>query len=107
MKYQVFLVQDAEDDIFSIYSYISKKDSIAHASYVYNKLQDACYSLEHFPFRGHIPLELNTIDVRGFLQIHFKPYRIIYQVQENKIFIHCVLDGRRELQELLQNRLLR
>jgi toxin ParE1/3/4 len=107
MKYQVYLIQDAEIDIFSICSYIGHQDSKSRALYVYEKLQEYCFSLEHSPFRGHIPPELDALGVRGFLEIHFKPYRIMYQVRETKVFVHCVIDGRRELQELLQNRLLR
>ncbi len=56
---------------------------------------------------GNVPPELERISVTGFLEIHFRPYRIIYQVIENDLFIHCILDGRRDLQTLLQERLLR
>jgi toxin ParE1/3/4 len=42
-----------------------------------------------------------------FREIHFKPYRIIYQIVESDVYIHAVLDGRRDLQELLEIRLLR
>jgi len=34
-------------------------------------------------------------------------YRIIYEVVESNVFVHCVLDGRRSLQELLEMRLLK
>jgi hypothetical protein len=41
------------------------------------------------------------------LEIHFKPYRIIYQIVGRTVFVHCVLDGRRAVQEMLERRLLR
>ena len=59
------------------------------------------------PERGHIPPELERIGVFGFREIHFKPYRIVYEIERKGVFIHCVLDGRRDLQELLESRLLR
>ena len=31
----------------------------------------------------------------------------IYQIEGQTVFVHCVLDGRRDLQELLERRLLR
>jgi len=37
----------------------------------------------------------------------FDIYRIIYQIAGRKVFIHCVLDGRRAVQEVLERRLLR
>jgi toxin ParE1/3/4 len=51
--------------------------------------------------------ELERIGVCGYREIHFKPYRIIYQIAGQKVFIHCVLDGRRAMQEILERRLLR
>jgi len=35
MKYEVFVTQDAEDDIFSIYEYIFKNDGEDNADYVF------------------------------------------------------------------------
>ena len=107
MKYQVHLIHDAEKDIFEIYNYVFRHDSPGKADSLFEHLKDSCLSLVDFPERGHTPPELERISVFDFLEIHFKPYRIIYQIQKNEVYIHCVLDGRRELQELLQLRLLR
>ncbi|MCG8343889.1 MAG: type II toxin-antitoxin system RelE/ParE family toxin, partial [Chlorobiales bacterium] len=57
--------------------------------------------------RGHCPPELERIHVREYREIHFKPYKIIYRMHEQKVFIYGVLDGRRNLQELLIERLIR
>ncbi len=107
MKFEVFLTVDAEKDIFEIYNYIALHDSVEKADYLFEKLQETCLSLENYPDRGHFPPELERINVRDYSEIHFKPYRIIYQVRNKQVFIHCVLDGRRNLQDLLQERLLR
>ena len=107
MKYSVYLITDAEEDIFEICSYILRHDSAQRADDVFKKIQEVCKSLETMVTRGHVPLELDRISVRDYLEIHFKPYRIIYQIFANKVFIHCVLDGRRDLSDLLQRRLLR
>jgi len=107
MKYKVFLVSDAEEDIFEIYNYVAIHDSAGKAETLFENLQETCLKLYSFPERGHIPPELARINVVDFLEIHLKPYRIIYQIRGQKVYIHCVLDGRRELQELLRQRLLR
>jgi toxin ParE1/3/4 len=107
MKYSVYFISDAEEDIFEIYNYILHRDSAEKADYVLRKLQETCNSLEVVAMRGHIPPELDRISVHNYLEIHFKPYRIIYQIFANRVFIHCVLDGRRDLQDLLQRRLFR
>ncbi len=101
------LIQEAEDDLFDIYGYILNNDSPAHAEYVLLKLQEACVSLDEMPERGHIPPELERIGITEFKEIHFKPYRIIYEIEKKTVFIHCILDGRRDVQDLLERRLLR
>ena len=106
-NYEVYVIEDAEKDLFHIYTYISRNDSIESAEYVFDTIQDTCLSLSTLPSRGHVPPELERVGIFEYLEIHFKPYRIIYQVRENEIFIHCILDGRRSLQELLQERLIR
>ncbi len=107
MKYNVFLVSDAEEDFFEIYNFVASYDFPGKAEELFDNLQGACLSLDSFPERGHIPPELDRINVMGYLEIHFKSYRIIYQVREKDVYIHCILDGRRELQDLLQQRLIR
>jgi toxin ParE1/3/4 len=107
MKYQVYLISDAEEDILGIYNYISTSDSIEKAEHLLHKIKETCLSLSELPNRGHIPPELNRIGVIEYREIHFKPYRIIYQVIESNVYIYCILDGRRELQELLEKRIIR
>lgn len=107
MSYEIFIIADAEEDLYEIFKYIATYDSIVNAENLISKLEEVCYSLESFSNRGHIPPELEQIGVLDYKEIHYKPYRIIYQVKETNIYIHCILDGRRELQQLLQERLLR
>jgi len=107
MKHQVLVVAEAEEDIFDIYKYVLRADGRNRADHLLVKLQETCQSLADMPRRGHSPPELERVGVSGYREIHFKPYRIIYQIVGRKVFIHCVLDGRRALQEVLEHRLLR
>ena len=107
MKYEVFLTKDAEDDIFDIFAFILENDNENNASLVFNKIKETCLSLISLPDRGHTPPELERISVFNYKEIHYKPYRIIYQISEYNLYIHCVFDGRRDLQEVLENRLFR
>ncbi len=107
MKYKVNFVSEAEEDLFQIYKYVYLNDSEEQAEKLYSKLYEKCLLLQEFPDRGHIPPELNLLDIDGFLEIHYKPYRIIYRMVRSEVFIHCIIDGRRDIQKLLQERLLR
>ncbi|MAT57298.1 MAG: plasmid stabilization protein [Ignavibacteriae bacterium] len=106
-KYKVNLVKSAEDDLVEIYEYIFINDSEETADRIYLKLEEKILSLQNYPNRGHVSEEMNLLGIDDFLEINYKPYRIIYQVIKDTIFVRCVLDGRRDLQSLLQERLMR
>ena len=107
MNFDVYIISDAEEDILRIYNYVLINDSEEKADSLLSKIEEACMSLKKYPSRGHVPPELERVGVYNYREIHFKPYRIIYEVTESNVYIHCVLDGRRSLQELLEKRLLR
>jgi len=107
MRFEVFLISDAEKDILDIFKYIIFRDTKEKAEYVFHKIEETCKSLCSLPDRGHIPPELKRIGVMNFKEIHYKSYRIVYEIINKKVFVHCVLDGRRNLQEILEYRLLR
>ena len=107
MKYKVFIIADAEEDLYEIFRYVARFDSVAKAEFLIDKLEATCQSLSEFAHRGHIPPELESISLSEYREIFCNPYRIIYQINNTDVFIHCVLDGRRDLQDILQERLLR
>ncbi len=107
MKFTIYLVEDAEKDLLDIYRYVALNDSPEKAEKLLDHLEQTILRLETLPERGHHPPELERIGVREYREVFYKPYRIIYQIMESEVFIHCVLDGRRDLQELLQDRFLR
>jgi toxin ParE1/3/4 len=107
MKYKVNFVSDAEEDLFEIYKYVYLNDSEDNAEKLYSKLLKKCLLLQEFPERGHVPPELDLLEVSDFLEIHYKPYRIIYRMIKREVFIYCIIDGRRDIQKLLQEKLLR
>ncbi len=107
VKYKVNLTSSAEDDLFETYKYLYFNDSVEVADKVYSGLKEKCFSLQEFPERGHTPKELSLFSINDFQEIIYNSFRIIYQIIGKEIFIHCVLDGRRDIQKLLQERLIR
>lgn len=107
MKYNVYVISDAEKDLLEIYDYIKISGYPHNAEKIFSEIEAACRNLSFNPERGHYPQELHRIDVHEYREIHVKIYRIIYQVIETDVFIHCILDGRRNIPEILQQRNLR
>src|SRR5262249_1464661 len=107
MRFTVLLSADAERDIEEIYRYIADNDSITNAERVLVGIEAACSRLARFPHRDNFPKELSLLGISEYREVHFKPYRVVYRVMGAKVVIYCVLDGRRDMQSLLQRRLLR
>jgi toxin ParE1/3/4 len=106
-KYDVVVDRDAEEDLFDLYRYIALYDSVVQADRLISSLTRLCESLRYLPLRGRIPPELQSIGVSEFREVRYKPYRVFYSTDGHAVFIHCVLDGRRDMQTLLQERLIR
>lgn len=107
MKYKVIIDPQAKLDLKEILIYAALNDCIQSANKLLDALEETCFKLEKFPERGHIPPELRPTGIKKYLEIHYKPYRIIYEVEKKIIYIHCIIDGGRNIQEILSNRLLR
>lgn len=107
MKYEVRIDPLAQHDMKEIFLYVAFNDSIDAANQLIDKIEETCYKLEKQPIRGHVPEELRGTGIKKYLGIHYKPYRIIYEVKKEIVYIHSVLDGRRNIQEILSERILR
>lgn len=106
MPYNLRLTESAEHDLEDIYSYISSHDSVERAIHVIGKIEDRVIQLNRTPERGSAVRELTLLGIHEYREIFFKPYRIIYKVIENTVYIMIITDGRRDMQSLLQRRLL-
>ncbi len=106
MPFTVLLTDDAICDLEDIYDYICLHDGTGKADNVLKRIEKGFNSLSENPHRGAYPKELLTLGLREFRQIFFKPYRIIYRIMENNVYVLLIADGRCDMQKLLQRRLL-
>lgn len=106
MPYRVMLTHNAARDLEEIYNYISLHDAPRKADHVLNQIEKAFSNLSEFPERGAHPKELLELGIREYREFFFKPYRIIYRIMQENVYVLLIVDGRRDLQPLLQRRLL-
>ena len=64
-------------------------------------------SLSNFPERGAVTKELRDVGIRDYREVYFKPWRVIYRVMNGKVVVYLMVDGRRDMQTLLTQRLVR
>ena len=106
MPGRVHLTKDAARDLEEICDYIDRHDAPARADHVLEQVENTFHSLSEHPQRGNSPKELLDIGIREYREIFFKPYRIIYRVVGDNVYVLVIADGRRDMQALLQRRLL-
>jgi len=106
MVFEVLLTHDGARDLEEIYHYIALHDSFQKADHVLAQIENVFSSLSEFPERGVYPEELLALGIREYRESFFRPYRIIYRVIENVVYVLLMVDGRRDMQSLLQRRLL-
>lgn len=106
MTYDVILTQDAMTDLTEIYDFVYDHDSPEKACHIVTEIEKIFSKLSSFPERGAYPHELLEAGIQEYREVHFKPYRVIYRIEKNNVFIYIVADARRSLQGLLFRRLL-
>ena len=108
-RYAVELTAGAEQDQDAIVAFVATNDSPGRASALLDRLLATAETLASAPERGSVPRELQALGIRAYRQTTFKPYRVIYTVQDHPhpaVFIVVIADGRRDMASLLQRRLL-
>ena len=105
-RFDVFLTEDAVRDVEDIHDHIAKSNGPSKADYVLDRIERVVEGLAAFPERGSHPKELLLLGIRDYRQIFFKPYRVIYRVVGQRVYVYLVVDGRRDMQTLLTRRLL-
>jgi toxin ParE1/3/4 len=105
-RYELVLTQDAERDLEDLYHYIAEFDVPKKADHVLDRILEVADTLASFPEQGSPPRELRALGIREYRQVFFKPYRLIYRVIDVHVAIYLIVDGRRNMQTLLAQRLL-
>ncbi|MGD9662165.1 MAG: type II toxin-antitoxin system RelE/ParE family toxin [Porticoccaceae bacterium] len=106
MSFEALLTEDASRDLEELYDFIDRHDVPGKADHVLDQLENVFSSLSENPERGVYPKELVAIGLREYREVFFRPYRILYRVIGNRVYVMLIADGRRDMQGLLQRRLL-
>ncbi len=106
MVFNVVLLASAEQDLKDLRQYIVKNFSVVVWQETYGNIKKAIRNLKHFPLAGSIPDEFHQLNISQYRQVIVGLNRIIYEVRQQTVYIHVIVDGRRDLQTLLTKRVL-
>ena len=96
----------AHDDILAITDSIARDNSI-NANNVLDRLEHRIGTLTTLPERGRVVPELLWHGISSIREVFEKPWRILYEISANEVVIVAVYDGRRHMNDVLLERLLR
>ncbi len=104
--YRVAISAGAERDLGDIHRWIADDRGDEAADAFLGDVIDRIEALERFPLRGPVPREIAGLGMDMFRQSTMGRYRLIYRVDPGVATILMIADGRRDLQSLLEARLL-
>lgn len=102
----VLWTKTAERDLRVILEYISFNND-EKAREVYQLLQTQAASLGEFSNRGRIVPELDFFGVRQYRELVIPPWRVVYKTASDHVLVLAVIDGRRNITDILLNRFVR
>ena len=105
-SFEVIWTKNAEYDLEEIIEYI-KTDSIEIAKDVFFEIKKECNNLSIFPKSRRVVPELQYIGILKYRELIYKRWRIIYKIENEKIYILIVVDSSRDIEDILFRRLLK
>jgi toxin ParE1/3/4 len=105
-RYAVVWTEVASRDVERLASYLLDEAPF-RAEHILERIVSRGESPEILPERGRTPPELRAIGDRTWREVQEPPWRIIYRIAARKtVEIHGVFDGRRNLEDILMERIL-
>jgi plasmid stabilization system protein ParE len=105
-RWRVVWIEAASRDLVEIVSFVARKSPV-NARRLLIRLRSRAESLERSPGRGRVVPELASTGTRVWRELVVKPHRIVYRVRGKIVLVGALLDGRRDLEDLLLERLTR
>ena len=104
-KYSVKWSASAREDINEIIDYISLTNQ-NYAVKILNKIENHIKKLEMFPGRYRIVPELERYVYLLYREIVVDYWRIIYKIENDFVYIMLIIDGRRNLEDIILKKIV-
>ena len=104
-SFAVKWAKSADQDLMRIVEYIAN-DSIVDALAALERIKNQAEALKKFPERGRIVPELASQGLYAYREKVVTPWRLIYRVEVERVYVLTVVDSRRNLEDVLLERLV-
>ncbi len=105
-RYRVEWLETARRDLYQIVDNLAEVTPGA-ALRALERIEKAADSLVILPERGRLIPELAALSNRNYRELQIPPLRLLYRVDADKVVVLGVFDGRRNLEEVILDRVFR
>lgn len=102
----VIVSRFAEDDLNEIIDYYFSL-SQNYIEKVIAEFEENIMSLQKYPKSGRIVPELEKQGILQYRELIQGYYRIVYDISEDRVIIHTIIDGRRNFEDIIISKLSR
>ncbi|MGP1502553.1 MAG: type II toxin-antitoxin system RelE/ParE family toxin [Treponema sp.] len=102
----VIVSQFAEDDLNEIVEhYFSLSPN--YVKNIISEFEINILSLQQYPNRRRVVPELEKQGILRYRELIQEYYRIFYEISDNKVIVHTIIDGRRNFEDTIISKLSR
>lgn len=105
-NFEVIWTKGAEFDLELIIERINI-DNINIAKKIFFAIKQECNDPYYFPERKRVVPELQQIGILKYREIIYQRWRIVYKLENKKVYILLVADSSRNLEDILFQRLIK
>ena len=110
MSYTVFVLDDAEEDLWGIHAYIKNQFSETLANDIYIDIRDSILMLEKNPHLGTVVPQLAVLGMTQWRQkVVMEKNKVVYEVEKNPqhIYVYMICTEQQDYDAFLQRRIFR
>lgn len=104
-QFEVIWVDSARNELLEIIDYIAIESQIS-AKKVYQNIKRKADSLSAMPYNGRIIPEFKQFEINLYREVIESPWRIMYRIQDKTVAIITILDGRRDVEDILFKKII-
>jgi toxin ParE1/3/4 len=105
-RFSVVWSDAAARDYEALLTYVAAPSGVLRARQLDDKLFRSISRLDTLPARCRVVPELREQGIDVYRELVIRPYRIMFRIRDTEAVLLAVVDGRRDLQELLLQRAL-
>ncbi len=105
-SYDIFWVVSAEHDLKEVIDFIARENP-ENTLKILKDIREKTSELKRYPERGRIVPELQSQGISLYRELLVPPWRIIYRIKDAQVNVLSMIDGRRNVEDILLERLIK